>query len=906
MEKIRPTPDELLARLHRHEERGHKGMLKIFFGMCAGVGKTYSMLSAAQKAHREGVDIVIGVVETHGRIETMEMTEGLEVISKADIPYRNTMIEEMNIDAILARKPAIVLVDELAHTNAPGSRHPKRWQDVRELLDNGIHVYTTLNVQHLESRAEAVRQITGITVRETVPDSILEEADAIELIDLSPEDLLQRLSEGKVYAPDKSKEAVKNFFRQGNLTALREMALRFTTERVEQDVRNYRREHHIDEPWKFGARLLTAIGPGPYSMQLIRATRRMAFALNAEWLGVVVESANGLTADGKKQLSQNVALARELGAHIITTQDHDVAHGIVRVARQESITHIVMGKPFAQTWIQKIWDQMRGGTLTDRVIQLSQGIDVFVVNSALPRFGVQAQPVWRFTISSSLHEFLWSGLFVIVSVLLGLSSEHLIGYKAVGLLMLFCVSVVPLFAGRVPIILSAIASAMMWNFFFIPPRFTFVISSTDDVMMVGLYVLFAVVSGTLTSRLRMNELLVRSREERMNTLYRFTRMLSLAYTPDDIAKVVERNVFDIFQADCIVLVPATQSEDILKGLGKDEQIFFGDEKERSVAVWAFTNTRPAGRFTNTLPLARGMYIPLITQNGKQGLLGIMFGVNDQLLPDREDLLETLTVQIAGKLERLALHKTERDYAVSKESERLYETLFNSLSHELRTPISAITGAIEHLHDQSIAGDVETRSTLINEIDIASIRLQRLVSNLLDISRLESGKVRPHQDWCDIRDTINSAIDDCSDDIASYQLHIEFAEVLPLVRCDTVLLQQSIVNILHNATKYAPTGSTISILCTVGENIFSNGQTSIMIRLMDEGPGLPIENPEKVLEKFFRAEPSRSGGLGLGLSIAKEFIHLQGGVLRAENRSDRSGACFTILLPITQSTSSVQQ
>ncbi len=844
---MRLTPDEILAQLHRREEQARKGMLKIFFGMCAGVGKTYAMLSAAQKARREGADIVIGVVETHGRLETMEMTEGLEYIPKIEIPYRNKILEEMDLDAILVRKPSIVLVDELAHTNAPGSRHPKRWQDVRELLEHGIHVYTTLNVQHLESRAEAVQRITGITVRETVPDSLLEEADAIELIDLSPEDLLQRLAEGKVYAHDKSQEAIRHFFRQGNLTALREMALRFTTERVEQDVRNYRREHHIDEPWQSGMRLLTAIGPGPYSMQLIRSTRRMAFAMNAEWLGVVVESTTPLSVENKKQLVQNITLARELGAHINTTQDYDVAQGIVRTARQEGVTHIVMGKPILQSPWKMITSAIRGGSLTDRVIQLSTGIDVFVVNSALPRFGKVRTSLWQFTDLPSLNEYLWAGVMVLLSVVLGGFAEQYIGYKSVGLLMLFCVSIIPLFATRLPIILSAILSAMLWNFFFIPPRFTFVISSPDDVMMVGLYVLFAVVSGTLTNRLRLNEQLVRTREERINTLYHFIRTLSATYSPQETADVIQKNLDEIFHVQSIVLVPDNKHPNNLIGLGSDIQRFFEDEKEKSVALWAFANGKPAGRFTTTVPLANGMYVPLITQRGKQGLLCLKFMLDEQLLPDQEDLLDALTVQIAGKLERLALHTTEREYAVSKESERLYETLFNSLSHELRTPISAITGAIEHLRDKENAEDAKTRTTLLEEIHIAGLRLQRLVSNLLDISRIEAGKVRPHQDWCDIRDTINSALDQCYNDTAAFHLNIEFGEFLPLLRCDTVLLQQAIVNILHNATKYAPSGSTITISCTT-ESLSAHSQTRhIILEIMDEGPGLPVENPEKVLE-----------------------------------------------------------
>lgn len=879
----RPDPDALLAAIRKEQERQQRGRLKVFFGMAAGVGKTYAMLKAARKALEQGVDIVIGYVETHGRQETASLTEGLPLIPRRTIDYKGTTIEEMDLDAVLARKPAVALVDELAHTNAPGSRHGKRWQDVLELLDSGIDVFTTLNVQHLESRADVVAQITGVPVRETVPDSLLDVADDVEIIDLLPDSLLGRLAEGKVYTADKSKKAVENFFRKGNLTALREMALRVTAERVDRQLRDYMQQKRIAGPWKSGERLMVAVSPSPFSEKLIRWTRRMAYTMEAPWVAVNVETTRVLSEQNKERLAKNIDLARELGAEIITTTDEDVVDALLRVARQNNVTQIVVGKPLESMLLRLLGR----GTLVDRLIRESGNIDIYVVRGEMD--GTVTPPsLWSFRpeFQSRFRQYLLSCSVVLSVAAICYAALPVIGYQAVSLILLFTVLLLSLAIGRGPILLAATVSAVVWNFFFIPPQFTLHIERLEDVLTFVLYFFISLVTGTLTARVRTQQKAVRQREERTIALYALSRELASTVSGDDIIRVAVKNISRVFTADVAVFVPDTTGH--LTHSSHLASTLQPHEKEFVVANWVFTNGKKAGRFTTTLPFAQARYYPLIAPRGVIGVVAVQTRNATRFVPEQETLLETFLSQTASALERELLNETAKRTLVVAESERLYKTLLNSISHELKTPLAAILGASSSLLEHRITYDEKTRYTLAGEIHSAASRLHRLVENMLDMTRLESGVMQLRLDWCDISDLISVVLQRLKQELAQHRVQLSLPSDLPFVRLDFVLMEQAIANILHNAAIYTPAGSIIRISAHMQEQ-------AVILTIADNGPGLPVEAHDHIFDKFYRAPGSAAGGTGLGLSITRGFIEAHGGSIVAKNAPD-GGTQFIIRLP----------
>ncbi len=881
-EPLRPDPDELLAAVEREEKKEARGKLKIFFGMAAGVGKTYAMLQTAHQLKERGVDVVAGMVETHGRAETQELLDGLTVISRRKLAYRNVELEEMDLDAIIQRRPEYALVDELAHTNVEGSRHQKRYQDVFELLDHGINVYTTLNVQHVESLVDTVKQITGIAVHETVPDSVLDRADEIEVIDLPIDELLNRFEDGKVYAPERSQIAVQNFFRKGNLTALREIALRKTAERVGMDLQEYMQAHHIAGPWKTTQRLLVAVGGSPYSEQLIRWTRRLATMLEAPWIAVSVQTAQKPTEAEEKRLKQNIALARELGAELVTTVDVDIVAALVRVAREKNVTQIVVGKsrsnPFA--------DLIRGGSLVNRLIAESGEIDVYVVHSEAISATSEKKPAFRFR--STLQQYLFAcGVVIVVSALCSIATA-IIDYRAVGMFLLFTVTVLALFVGRGPILAAAGLSAVIWNFFFIPPLFTFYIHSFTDALLVGMYFIIALVGGVLTARVRARELAMRHREEHTTALYALAKEINNAKSSEDILRVTEQHIGRILNARVGCFLPAQPGGNSLASHPANT-FTPKSEKEWSVALWVYQNLRPAGRGTTTLPFAEAAYFPLLTTQRAIGVMGIASFWKRPFTIEEEGLLQTCLHQIAIAIEREILRTAAERANMLTESERLHKTLLNSISHELRTPISAILGASDALLDGSASQRAEVKNELLGEIHVAAERLNRLVENLLDMSRLESGLIKPKLDWCDLRDVINGAAKDLKSKLAGRTLSIEVPTDTPLVKLDFGLMERALSILLDNACEHTPPGSAIEIHVECSES-------DCVIMISDNGPGLPGEALDKIFEKFYRVNGAKTGGVGLGLSIARGFVEAHKGKLPVANREE-GGARFTIRLPI---------
>jgi two-component system, OmpR family, sensor histidine kinase KdpD len=880
----RPDPDILLASLKKTEKAGRRGFLKIFFGMAAGVGKTYAMLTAAQALKKRGVAVSVGYVETHGRPETESLLADLPIIPRVVITYKGKRLEDMDIDAILKQKPEYVLVDELAHTNAEGMRHAKRFQDVLELIDNGINVYTTMNVQHVESLVDTVRQISGIVVRETVPDSVLDAADEIELIDLPPDELLARLKEGKVYGADRSTVAATNFFRKGNLTALREIALRKTAQRVDLQLRDYMQEHRISGPWKTVERLMVAVGPSPYSEQLIRWTKRIAASMEAPWVAVYVKTPRPLADDSEKRLKKNIALAEELGAELVSTSDDDIARALLRVGRQHNVTQIVIGKSISSP----VRDLIHGGSLVNRLIRESGDIDIYVVQGDLEVRQVQRRRRPEIPgIMSPLPQYAVSCCAVLGATVACYLSSSFIDYRSVGMFLLFIISVLSLFFGRGPLFAAALLSAVSWDYLFIPPVFTFSISHPSDVMMVSLFFMVALASGILTSRVRIKETVVRHREFQTSNLYSFVNKLAAAENIDDIAAAGIQSLAAVFNAAVALFVPADGAA-IGTAIHPSSTFNPETEKELSVAEWVFANKKPAGRGTSTLPFSAAVYYPLVIHDHCIGVAGLVLSGTAMMTSESEALLMMFLHQWAFALDRAHLRVEAEKAQLLKESERLNKTLLSSISHELRTPLATITGASSSLMDPGVAGNKNAQGILAAEIRTASMRLNRLVENLLDMTRIESGGLRILKEWCDIRDLINSVVSELHDELSQHSVIVSVADDIPLVKLDGVLVEQAISNIVLNAAQYTPPGTKIKISAGFEAEC-------LVMTIDDEGPGIDEASLDKVFEKFYRAPGSRAGGTGLGLSIVKGFVTAHDGAVEVRNRPE-GGARFGLRLP----------
>jgi two-component system sensor histidine kinase KdpD len=869
-EPQRPDPDALLAALKKEDSRRQRGKLKVFLGMAAGVGKTYAMLQAAQQQRNGGRDVAIGYVETHGRKETDALAKGLPLVPRKPIVYREVTFTEMDLDAVLTRRPQLALVDELAHTNTPGSRHPKRYQDVMELLEAGIDVYTTLNVQHIESRTDTVREITGATIHETVPDSVLDMAE-IELVDLSPEDLLKRFDEGKVYLPERAKAAASHFFREGNLTALREIALRLAAERVGQDVRDYMQARQIAGPWKTGHCLLVAVSPSPYSEQMVRWTRRLADSLECRWIAAYVETSRPLSEEEQARLTRHLSLAKELGAEVRTNADEDIVRGLLRVARTQNVTQIVVGKPAGYAWL----DFLRGGFLLSRLVRESGSIDVHVVRAGTA--DEKRRPIsWRWPVESQSPQYLAVLGTIVAVTLASLLLSPWIDPRSVALIYLVAVVALAMRLGRGPVYLAAALSALSWDFLFLPPRFTFRISRLEDGIMFGMYFVVAVAMGHLIARIRARERMDRRREERSTALYLLTLELGDASTWERIERTVVENVERVFKGRASLLLPDAAGK--LRGDLSD--------KEMSAAQWAFEHGKPAGRFTDTLPMSETMYVPLQTTGGVLGILGMNWRQSIPPTLEQRNMLDAFLRHIALVLDRQRLRDAEAQTRILAESERLSQALLNSISHELRTPIAAIQSAASGLQEN---GGSSLQKTLVGEIREAGARLNRLVSNLLDMTRLESGRVKPHLDWCDVSDLVHLALKRVEKEMAVHPVNVIVPSGLPLVRMDFVLMEQAVVNLLLNAAVHTPPGTAVQISVAI-----DSGMLALMVA--DKGPGLPPGTLDRIFEKFYRAPAAPAGGTGLGLSIVKGFVEAQGGRVHADNRAG-GGAVFTIRLPL---------
>ena len=855
-----------------------QGKLTVFLGAAAGVGKTYTMLEAARERFAEGVDVVIGLVETHGRSETEALLQGLPVSSRG-IEFGDQGCLEIDLDALLARKPELVLVDELAHTNIPGFRHVHRYQDVQELLAAGINVYTTISIQHLETLNDIVSQITGMTVRETIPDHILEQSAQIQLVDIRPEELLQRLKDGKVHVPEQDEEAVFRFFRPGNINALRELALRYTARRVDRQIESYMRVHGIAGPWPTGERVLVCISASPFSAQLIRIARRMSEGLQSEWMAVYIDTPRRfpIREEEKDQLAKNLHLAEELGAETINITGNDVAEELLDLARKRNVSQIIIGKPV----YSRLWELMHG-SVVDKLIRLSHGISVHVIpgNPKLVRESAATtktvkQPARNLI---SFLPYLASLTAIVILTFILAPLKNTLGLVNIAMLYLLPVLLSAVWWGTRPSIATAVMAVFAFDFFLVPPTLSFTVADISYLITFVLFVVFALFNSRLSTRLREQVINSRRREARVSALYSLSRDIAAVAELGPVLESIVKKVADTIEGQVVLLLPEKDNKLVLKESSETSADSFFNDHELVVANWVFSVGQKAGKGTDTLSTAEGLYLPLRTDKEIRGVLGIRSGDPDTYFePEQLRLLEAFAGLASMAVTRVKLADQAREAQSLAESERLRTALFSSLSHDLRTPLASIIGSVTCLLDSDEVYAKEARRELLQSILQGSLRMNRFVYNLLDMAKLESGLVKPNQEWCEIHDIVGVAISRMGEPLKNRPVNINIDNNIPLINVDLILIEQVLVNLLDNALKYSEPGTQISI-----EGLLRGKE--IEVAVSNRGPEIPEDDMERIFDKFHRLEsPRLVSGTGLGLAICKGFVEAHGGSIWATNR-----------------------
>jgi two-component system, OmpR family, sensor histidine kinase KdpD len=883
MEAKRPDPDELLDRAVSEEKRQHQGKLKIFFGAAPGVGKTYAMLRDAQKRREDGVDIVVGVVETHGRKETEELLDGLEILPRQVRPHRGRDIPEFDIDAALERRPSLMIIDELAHTNAPGSRHKKRWQDVDELLCAGISVYATVNVQHLESLNDIVRQITGIIVRETLPDSFMDRADEIELLDLPPDDLLQRLKEGKVYIPEQAEKAMENYFRKGNLIALRELALRRTAEQVDEQMESYRRDAGVQEIWPASERILVCIGPNPRSIRLIRAARRMAAGLRAEWIAAHVEAPSRIkpSREDLNTLAEHMRLAESLGAETVTLSGHKASEEILNYARQRNVSKIIVGKPTHPRWKDKLL-----GSQLDEIVRGSGDIEIYVITGdsaeSPVKPGIRPHPP-----KIKPREWYWCILAVAISTALAGLMFPYFDRTDIAMIYLLGIVVMSTRTGRGPALAATLLSVAAFDFFFVPPYFTFDVSDIRFVVTFGVMFVVAVVITQLTLRIREQSEASRKRERSTAALYALSRGLARERKKERIFDIAVKHIGDVFQSRIVILIADEQGE--LAVSKTDVGTFAVDHKELGVARWVFDNRKSAGLGTDTLPGARALYLPMVASSSVVGVIGVLpENSKNGFDPEEIHFLESFVNQTAMAMERVMLAKEAHEERLKAEAQNVRNTFLSSVSHDLRSPLAVVAGAASTLLEKEASLDRPARLELLRTIREETDRLEGIIRNVLNLTRLESGAISVRKEWQPLEEIIGVVLNRLSERLKGRPLELKIPSDLPLIPFDTLLMEQVLSNLLENALRHTPTGTPVEITVTPQKS-------AVMIEIADRGPGIPAHEEEAIFSKFTRGTKTRMGA-GIGLSICRVIVEAHGGRIWAENRPG-GGAAFKFVIPV---------
>jgi len=882
----RPSPDALLEQAKKEG----RGKLKIFLGAAPGVGKTFEMLTQGRQRRLEGVDVVIGVVETHGRVDTDALTKGFETVPKKRSLYKGRVIFEMDLDAILQRKPKLILVDELAHTNAEGSRHPKRYLDVEELLASGIDVYTTVNIQHIESLNDVIAQITRIRVRETVPDKVLDEADEIELVDTTADDLLQRLKEGKVYVKAQAERALRHFFSPGNLTALRELALRKTAQRVDRDMTDYMQAHAIGGPWPASEHILVCVNEHPSAAELMRRARRLADNVKGTWTALYVESPRHLSLSEveKDRVADTMRLAQRLGAEAVTLPGRDIGQTVLDYARKNNVTQILIGKSERSRW----FELLHGSVVRD-LMSNSGSISVTAVLAEGDQVGPKSVKTQPRADGRAWETYAWSTLSVAVTIgigwVLNTTMAHALG--SIGMLFLVPVLLSAVSFGLRPALFTAFVSVMAYNFFFLPPLYTFTIADPNNWLSFAVLLLVAVIAGNLTARVRQQANLASARAAIASELYRFTGKLAAIARLDDILWAAAYQISSMLKANVVILLPDPKTRRLEIGVGyppEDEL----DAQDLAAAMWTWEKGKAAGRNAETLPGTKRLFLPMRTGEGLVGVIGLQSADEKAMFtPEERRLLDALIDQSALAIERSKLVERVDEAQVHLEADKLRVAMLTSLSHDLRTPLASILGAATTLLSSRDLYDAAQTHELLSTVRDEAERLDRFVGNLLDMSRLEAGALGVKIEAADVREIVEVARKRLDRRLSTHRLVLDIPEDLPAVLVDVLLIEQAIVNLLDNAAKYSPPDSAIVVRARPAGD-------RVMLAVEDEGAGIPPEALPLIFDKFYRAKASdrRIAGTGLGLAVARGFVEAFGGTLDAANRSDRNGAVLTLSLP----------
>ena len=903
----RPDPDALLARVQREEARLRRGRLKIFFGAAAGVGKTYSMLLAAREKLAEKIDVVVGIVETHGRVETAALLEGLEVLPPRSVDYRGAALREFDLDGALERHPAVIVVDELAHSNAEGSRHPKRWNDVEELLDAGIDVCTALNVQHLESLNDVVGGITGIRVAETVPDTVFDRADEVELVDLPPDELIGRLHEGKVYMPAQAKAAVANFFRKGNLIALRELSLRRTAERVDAQMRDYREGEGIRRVWQAGERILVCIGPGELAERLIRAGKRLATELHAQWIVAYIETPalQRLSAADRDAVLGKLRFAEQLGARTVTLSAQQMSTALLEYAHEQNVTKIIMGRPRRHGWRRWLL-----GSVVDTVVRDANDIDVFLLSDseqAARRDGLSLEGnLFRRSraymglpeVAATSAKRRWPSYAAacaapLACTLTGFAANG--AFELVNLVMVYLLGIMLVATryGRGPSITASLLSVAAFDFFFVPPAFTFAVSDVRYVTTFAVMGLVGIVISSLASRLRTQAKIAGYREKRTSSLYELSRELAKCRAVEEAASVAVRQIGIEFDSQSVVLLPDERGR--VTYPRSESQPYSLHRADLAVAQWVFDHGKVAGLGTNTLPGTEAVHMPVRGTAGVLGVLALLpVNLRRVYLPEQQRLLETFITQTALAIERLQLAEKARGAQLKVETETLRNSLLSAISHDLRTPLASIVGAASSLVEDEQRTDGErlsaqARRELELTIHDEAQRMATLSGNILDMARLETGAVQLRREWVPLEEIVGSVLARFRRKLEGRAVGVALPRDLPLLNVDPVMIEQVLANLFENALKYTPAGSPLDIAAR-------SDRGAVELSLADRGPGIPPGSGERLFDKFFRASPERAqSGVGLGLTICRAMVEAHGGTVCAGNR-EGGGAQFFVNLP----------
>ena len=889
----RPDPDSILKKIDKEA----RGKLTVFLGATAGVGKTYTMLESAHERLLEGLDVVIGWVDTHGRRETERLVDGLPKLPVKTLEYRGKILPEMDIDAILTRKPELVLVDELAHTNIPGSRNVRRFQDVEELLSAGINVYTTLNIQHIESLNDVVAQVTGVVVRETVPDYVIDQADKVKLIDIPSEDLIERLKEGKVYIPGQAEQALRKFFRAGNINALRELSLRYTASRVDKDLSDYMREHKIDGPWPASGRVMVCVSGSPFSAQLIRVASRLASGVKAECLAVHIDVTKQQASDAERnRIAQNMRLAEDLGAKTLSVEASDLTKKILELAQSHNVTAIVIGKPRRG----RLWECFHG-SVVNRLIRNSGNLNIYVIQTGHePESANEAKIVTaQGKNTEEIFPYVYSLLMVAAITLVGFVIRDEIEPGNIALLYQLPVVLSAYWWGRWPAYFTGVFSVLAFDYLFVPPFYTF---SVDDMRYLWSFFTFLIVAfviGGRTELLRREAVAAKLREKNTQALFEFSREIAAVIDLDTIVRQLAKRVADALGRRIMVMLPDEKGRlsvyaDFRPVEGDCHTLRqpIADSAEAAVAAWAYEHRRIAGRSTETLSGADNLYIPLATRESVVGLLGVKV-VEKLITPEQQKLMEAWAALAAIAIERVRLTEKAREATLVLESDRLRTALLNSISHELRTPLASIMGSASTLLESDSLYSADERHELLESITDGSKRMNLILSNLLDTARIESGMMKLKYDWCDIEDVIGTALQHLSEQVENRRLEINIREGIPLLQGDCVLLGQVVLNLVDNALKYSPADSSIEIQASATNE-------ELTVSVADHGIGIPATDMEKIFDKFYRVQHGESSipGTGLGLSICKSIVEAHGGKIWASNRSE-GGAVISFSLPLTK-------